>query len=248
MTEPINNYTLMQKTQYEGDAHNWSISNPDPVVGSFHAHNNWADYEFLFKDITDTNNKKVLDFGCGPGRNLVKYSNMFRQIDGVDIAAKNLENALVWIKHNNIELEKHRLILCNGVDLNSIDNEEYDIVMSTICMQHICVYEIRLNYFKEFYRVLKKGGSITIQMGYGGYSPSKPSVDYYANNYGALITNGGCDTIISSYEQIEKDLTDIGFIDFKYYIRPCGPGDGHPNWIFFNAKKISDKLSDQIGK
>ena len=38
-------------------------------------------------------------------------------------------------------------------------------------------------------------------------------------------------------KQIEKDLLSIGFKNFKYYIRPTGPGDGHPNWIFFNAQK-----------
>lgn len=28
----------------------------------------------------------VLDFGCGPGRNIVKYNKRFNRIDGVDIA------------------------------------------------------------------------------------------------------------------------------------------------------------------
>jgi ubiquinone/menaquinone biosynthesis C-methylase UbiE len=230
-----NNYTLMQKKAYESDSANWNINNKDPVVGSFDAHNNWKDYEFLFKDIENCENKIVLDFGCGPGRNLVKYSSMFSRVDGTDIAEKNLQNALQWIEHNNIEKEKHNVILCNGIDLSSIDDKTYDIVMSTISMQHICVYDIRFNYLKEFYRVLKNGGHITIQMGYG--TPSPMSVDYYENCYTATSTNRGCDTNISDYTQIEKDLLKIGFKDFKYYIRPTGPGDCHPNWIFFNAQK-----------
>ena len=32
-------------------------------------------------------------------------------------------------------------------------------------------------------------------------------------------------------------MKEIGFENFNYYIRPVGPGDGHPNWIFFNATK-----------
>jgi ubiquinone/menaquinone biosynthesis C-methylase UbiE len=230
-----NRYTLMQKKQYEKSASLWNVSKLDPVVGSFNAHNNWKDYDFLFKDIDNLESKVVLDFGCGPGRNLVKYSNKFKQIDGIDIAEQNIKNALVWINYNNIEMEKHNLYLCNGVDLNCINDETYDIVMSTICMQHICVYEIRLNYLKEFYRVLKPGGYVTIQMGYG--VPSPATVDYYANYYDAKTTNRGCDTNISNYTQVEKDLLNIGFKNFNYYIRPTGPGDFHPNWIFFNAQK-----------
>ncbi len=230
-----NKYTIMQKRVYEETAKQWNLNNVDPVVGSFHAHNNWTDYEFLFTDIDDLETKTVLDFGCGPGRNLVKFSNRFKQIDGVDIAEGNLQNALLWIIHNNCEQQKHKLILCNGVDLQCIRNEEYDIIMSTICMQHICVYEIRFNYFKEFYRVLKPGGHITIQMGYG--TPSPQTVDYYDNYYEALTTNRGCDTNITNYTQIENDLLRIGFKNFKYHIRPTGPGDVHPNWIFFSAQK-----------
>lgn len=230
-----NNYTIMQKVEYEKQASEWNVNNLNPVVGSFNSHNKWNDYEFLFKDIDDFENKIALDFGCGPGRNLVKYSSKFRRLDGVDIAETNLQNALLWIKHNKIEPERHNLILCNGVDLSNIISEQYDIVMSTICMQHICVYDIRFNYFKEFYRILKDGGHITIQMGYG--TPSPLTVDYYDNYYGATSTNRGCDTNISDYTQVEKDLLRIGFKNFKYYIRPTGPGDIHPYWIFFNAQK-----------
>ena len=230
-----NKYTIMQKNSYENDALNWNIHNLDPVVGSFNEHNNWSDYEFLFKDIENSEDKIMLDFGCGPGRNLVKYSSKFRRIDGVDIAETNLRNALLWIKHNNIDPQNHTLILCNGVDLKNIGDDIYDVVMSTICMQHICVYDIRFNYLKEFYRILKEGGYITIQMGYG--TPSPVTVDYYDNYYDATGTNRACDTNISDYKQIEKDLLRIGFKNFKYYIRPTGPGDCHPNWIFFNAQK-----------
>lgn len=231
----MNRYTRMQVIHYESEASHWSPDNLDPVVGSFNAHNAWRDYEdFLFRDIEgDLKTKKVLDFGCGPGRNIVKFNNLFQQIDGVDIARINLENAHVWAKHNNIT-RPFALFLCNGIDLTGITDQSYDIVMSTICMQHICVYEIRLNYLKEFYRVLKPGGRVTIQMGFGEKHTAR---DYYDNNYEANSTNGNCDTKVTDPSQLEKDLTSIGFTDFKYYIRPVGPGDYHQNWIFFSALK-----------
>lgn len=234
-----NIYTQMQKREYDNMAQSWSLENIDPVVGTFMAHNNWKDYDdYLFKDISNLKDKIVLDFGCGPGRNIAKYREMFLKMDGVDICETNLKNAKKWVSHNikNPDLSNDvELYICNGVDLTSIPDSKYDIVMSTICMQHICVYEIRFNYLKEFFRVLKPGGYITIQMGYGENSPM--SVDYYANNYNATKTNRGCDTQITNPLQLETDLTKIGFVNFKHYIRPVGPGDFHPNWIFFNAQK-----------
>ena len=90
-------------------------------------------------------------------------------------------------------------------------------------------------YVKEIYRVLKPGGVFTAQMGFG--SPSPMSVGYYENYYDAPISNRGCDVCIERPEQLQSDLLDVGFTDFNYKICEVGPGDCHPNWIFFNVKK-----------
>jgi ubiquinone/menaquinone biosynthesis C-methylase UbiE len=228
----------MQKNQYELDASQWTIENKDPVVGGFDLHNSWEDYNtYLFKDINNLSTKICLDFGCGPGRNLVKFKDTFKEIHGVDIAQKNIDNAKLWIKHNGCDIKKHKLYLCNGVDLNEISSEVYDVTMSTICFQHICVWEIRYNLFKELYRILKPGGYITIQMGFGPQTSTKNSVGYKDNYYEANGTNGQMDTRVEYPDELEIDLKEIGFKNFKHYITTTGPGDGHPNWIFFNAKK-----------
>lgn len=234
----MNKYSEMQKNQYESDASQWSVESRDPVVGGFDLHNNWEDYDnYLFKDINSLSTKVCLDFGCGPGRNLVKYRDTFKEIHGVDIAQKNIDNAELWIIHNGYSMEKHKLYVCSGVNLTEIPSKTYDVVMSTICFQHICVWEIRYNLLKEIYRVLKPNGYVSIQMGFGPQVSTKTSVNYKDNYYDANGTNGQIDTRVENPDELETDLKEIGFKDFKYYITTTGPGDGHLNWIFFNAKK-----------
>lgn len=230
-----NKYTKMQQQQYDSDASFWSIDNRDPVVGSFDKHNNWIDYDiFLFKNI-DTKNKIALDFGCGPGRNIVKFHDKFTRIDGADISEINLKNAKLWMEQNNLPLT-NKLIKNNGIDLSDIPSESYDVVFSTICLQHICVHDIRFNLMKEFYRVLKSGGAVCLQMGFGpGHTRT---VGYYENNYDAERTNSYHDTRVDSPSELEEDLNKIGFVNFEYDIRPTGPGDIHNNWIFFRSHKL----------
>ncbi len=231
---PSNPYTVMQKKTYDRDASRWSLAEKHWVIGGYEGHNNWKDYDLLFSGMTDLSKKRVLDFGCGPGRNLVKYAKVFSRIDGVDISYINLEKAKVLINSNQLDVSNFSLFWCNGVDLINIPSAIYDIVMGTISFQHICVHEIRYNYLKEFYRVLLPGGTLTMQMGFG---KSSYGVDYYANNYGAVSTNGGkgCDTRVDDPNQLKTDLEKVGFVNFRYVIRPVGPGDSHPNWIFFQA-------------
>ncbi len=140
-----NKYTVMQKTVYEHEANKWNVDDRDPVVGSFDAHNAWSDYDnYLFKNI-ETKGKVALEFGCGPGRNIVKFHDKFKKIDGCDISSKNLDNAKIWIEFN--KQTPNDLYVINGVELNDIPSSKYDVIFSTICLQHICVYDIRYNLF-----------------------------------------------------------------------------------------------------
>lgn len=232
-----NKYTIMQQNQYDRDASEWSLENRDPVVGSFDAHNKWKDYDdYLFRDVKKPLSEcTLLDFGCGPGRNLAKFNNQFKQLDGVDISQINLDNAKKWLAFNKCKISN--LYKNNGVDLTVVPDEEYDVIMSTICFQHICVYDIRKNYLKDFYKKLKTGGVLTMQMGFGGRNKMFPTNTYYDNDYDALSTNSGFDTTISHPDELKKDLYEIGFTNFNHYLRPVGPGDNHKQWIFFNATK-----------
>jgi ubiquinone/menaquinone biosynthesis C-methylase UbiE len=227
-----NKYTKMQLNQYNGLASGWSEQNRDPVVGSFDAHNNWTDYEILFERIDNQSEKIGLDFACGPGRNIVKYNGRFKRLDGVDISPINIEKARQYVVNNKVETN---LYVSSGIDINVVPSDSYDFVMSTIALQHICVYDIRYSIMSDIFRVLKSDGIFTAQMGFG--HPSPMTVGYYENYYDAQGTNRTCDVCIENEKQLEDDLIKIGFSDFQFKITKTGPGDVHPNWIFFSAKK-----------
>lgn len=229
-------YLQMQENYYNIQADRWTLAFRDPVVGSYDKHNAWGDYdEFLFKDF-DTTDLVSLEYGCGPGRNLIRFNNRFKRVDGVDISKINLEKATINL--TNAGISGNNLLYCDGKSI-PCDDEQYDVVFSVICFQHICCHSVRYKILEDCFRVLKAGGKLCFQMGYGG-KPDHPKVNvssYYENVTAARSTNGTHDVSITNVADIESDLTKIGFEDFVFDLRPTGPGDNHANWIFIQATK-----------
>jgi SAM-dependent methyltransferase len=226
-------YLNMQRSAYDREAVAWTPERPDPVVGSYHAHNNFPDYEFLF-DGLKTEGKIALEYGCGPGRNIVKYSSRFKRIDGVDIGAVNLQKAKLNLERNGVT--NYQLFLCDGASIPTKD-KQYDFVFSVICLQHICVHVIRFSIMLEAYRVLKKNGWFTFQMGYGGKVNGAPWAKYFDNVFDAPDTNSAYDVSITNTDDLKSDLEQIGFRNFSYRLGVTGPGDAHGNWIWVRAQK-----------
>lgn len=229
---PDNKYSKMQKNHYDNDV----LS----MCGNHAIHNDNPDYWDILlapirSDPSAWNGKKVLDFGCGHGRNMInmaKYA-VFSQVDGVDISANNL----VYAKANFIK--EYPNIPCNvyennGVDLSTLKTQTYDFIMSTIVLQHICVHDIRFSLLKDMYRILNFDGILSIQMGYGLGKPS--SRDYFENFYDAHGTNSSCDTRVESADQLLNELKEIGFKKFIYHVRPPWD-DQHANWLYVRCEK-----------
>jgi ubiquinone/menaquinone biosynthesis C-methylase UbiE len=236
-------YTRMQLQHYQSHAAEWSLAKKNLVVGLFDEHNESSIYDVMIEGF-DTSNMKMLDFGCGPGRNIVKLSDKFKEIDGVDIASRNLENAKLWIETNEEKFRPDQTINlyeCNGTDLSLIEGATYDMVYSTIVLQHIPVHELRLDYFKEFFRVLKPGGWISLQMGYGlGPRSDAITKKYHENAWGVRETNGRCDVSIDNVDDLQKDIIEtVGFKNFSHSLSTPIPEncETHTHWIYFRAQK-----------
>jgi len=231
----LQNYLSMQKKFYEEDASRWHLDNRDPVVGSYDQHNNWGDYDnYLFKEF-DTSGLVALEYGCGPGRNIIKFKNRFSRIDGVDIAVNNLEKAKLNLNHNGIAIPN--LYLCDGKSIPVEDNV-YDVVFSVICLQHIACHDIRFSIMSDIKRVLTPDGRFCFQMGFGGKSDDVTISQYYDNAVNASATNGWNDVSIVDENNLKDDLVNkLGFRDYKSDIRPVGPHDSHKNWIWVQVQK-----------
>jgi ubiquinone/menaquinone biosynthesis C-methylase UbiE len=226
--ESANPYTLMQLHHYETTADLMNVEN-------HRGHNGNQDYwDILVRDTeSDYRDKVGLDFGCGCGRNVQNLWWRFRRMDGVDLAFGNLVHAHENLRAVGCPPDRYRLYQANGVDLGNLPSDEYDFVMSTIVLQHIAVHEIRFQYLQEFFRVMRPGGLLSFQMGYGeGYGKA----EYYDNHYDAESTNSFHDTKVTDPAQLGGDLEQVGFVGFEHEIRPSFD-DGHPSWIFAKARK-----------
>ena len=229
-------YLNMQLSHYNQRANDWSIDNRNPVVGSYQEHNDFKDYDTYLFDGIDTSNLKALDYGSGPGRNLIRFNNRFKEIDGVDISPVNKEKAEINLADAGIPFPNYYVTSGDNIPVN---DSTYDVIFSTICLQHICCHEIRFNIMKDVYRTLKAGGIFCAQMGMGGkvVKGEKMSVNYYENKYDAKSTNGKMDVSIEKEKYLITDLHKIGFDRYKSHIGKTGPGDNHKNWIWFQARK-----------
>jgi len=197
----------------------------------------------MWRYIPDLHSKDILDFGCGIGRNLVYYTGKVRSIDGVDIAKRNLELTKEWLNSKNYNTKNYNLYKNDGVSLNGIPDQMYDVVMSTICLQHISVHSIRFNLLSEFYRVLRANGYVTLQFLYS--TDKQNTVHYFSNTWDAQGTNGARDCVVGDVNNVISDLEKVGFTNFNYFIDQAYTSNGLPptpvddkEWLFITAQKI----------
>jgi ubiquinone/menaquinone biosynthesis C-methylase UbiE len=223
-----NEYTLMQKKQYKVGTSNQQEHNSNPDY-----------WDILLKDLKESEkfkNKVGLDFACGKGRNVTNMLKLcdWDRVDGIDLSKGNIE----FCKSEYIG-QKSNWYMNNGVDVSQLKNDEYDFVMSTIALQHIPVYDIRRSLLVDIFRVLKKGGTFSFQMGFGEGldTPLGKRVKYFENFYSAKATNSACDVRVQSENEIIDDLMSIGYKNIETVVRDSFSDKGHPFWIYVSCSK-----------
>jgi len=209
---------------------------------------NSSEYELyekgLFEDI-DTSEMIALEYGCGPGRNIINYNDRFKRIDGCDISSTCKEASYINTEQHNIT--NYNYYVGDGKTI-PCESNQYDLVFSLIVLQHIPIHDIRFKIMEDVYRVLKDGGYFCFQMGYGGYHAKVMEEDgvktfvnecshYLDNCYDVIGTNSTRDVSVMDVNYILKDIQKIGFKTFDYQILETGPADYHYNYIYIRVQK-----------
>ena len=210
----------------------WSLQNKNPVVGWYHEHQAFKEYETeLFRGL-DTKGKLAFEYGCGPGRNMIRFKDWFDRVDGCDIAPDCIDKAKINLEDAGIAIPN--LWANDGKSIPMIADETYDVIFSVICMQHITSRNVRINLYKEFFRALKPGGSFCFQMGFGSGHPR--SVDYFQSDYDSFSEVHNKDTRVENVDALQTDVCSVGFKNFSHTLTgTCH--DEHPQWIWVQVQK-----------
>jgi len=215
-----NDYLNMQRTQYQAAANVASVIEgkleSDCVAAvDWEEQNNWPGYKVNILDIvTPSENKVALEYGCGPGRNIINWSKHFSRIDGVDISKRNLDN-VVKLASFHLPAEKQpNLFLTTGDNCGSAKPNSYDLCFSIICMQHIASHSVRFSIITSLFSCLKPSGTLVLQFGYKADENLK-TVSYHSDVFNAGVTNGACDVRVDDPLELIQDLESIGFVDVE---------------------------------
>lgn len=97
---------------------------------------------------------RMLEIGCGIGRMLPFFAQLFADVHGIDISPSMIEQGRARLRHiPNITLH-----LGDGRSLHGLPDAWFDLVLSFEVLQHIPDRAVIADYVHEAFRVLRPGG------------------------------------------------------------------------------------------
>lgn len=103
---------------------------------------------------------RALDFGCGLGRLTRALAARFESVVGIDVSGRMLDAA----RRLNANVANAEFRLNPDADLRAFADASFDLVYSSIVLQHLATPADVEAYVGEFVRVLKPGGLAVFQV------------------------------------------------------------------------------------
>jgi SAM-dependent methyltransferase len=133
---------------YEAGGETWEAMEPNDVVT-----------RFIDQLIPDKSIGRIIDLGCGEGRDSLWLADQGYDVTGVDVAAAALDRARSIAKAKNLTL---RLLERDVCFLRGLAPESYDVALNMGCLHMMDDPEDRSRHLKRVFEVLKPGGTFVV--------------------------------------------------------------------------------------
>lgn len=103
---------------------------------------------------------RALDFGCGIGRLTRALAAHFDESVGIDISEAMIDRA----RSTNADTPNCRFVVNVDDRLSAFGDGEFDLIYTTLVLQHLPSRTLVRSYIEEFVRTLARGGLLVFQV------------------------------------------------------------------------------------
>ena len=154
----------------------------------------------VLKMVQPRRNDAILDLGCASGATAHFCSQCGAKVIGVDNSPLAIKKAKEHFSHTDIQFLERDVS-----DLHGMEDEFFDKVVATDLVEHI-TQDVFEGMVKESYRVLKKGGSISI------YTPNPVHIIEILKAHNFILKQNPTHIDLKTMKRIVNTLNRYNFI------------------------------------